>query len=260
MLPRLQEILKILAEKENASVSELSDLLDVSEVTIRTDLNSLVKDGKITRTHGGARLIEERLKQEFSFQTRKSLNSDKKKKIGEAAAQFVNSLDSILLDASSTALALARALRSRNELKDVTVIPTGIWTAIELMGCQNINVLLPGGYLRHTSGSIMGLPTNDFLKDLIIQKAFLGAWGISFNNGLTDTNLLEIELKKFVVSKVNEVIILLDGSKFNQSGLASYAGIEKISKIITDSSAPADQVEKFRQAGTEVLIADSKEE
>ena len=106
----------------------------------------------------------------------------------------------------------------------------------------------------------MGLPTNDFLKDLIIQKAFLGAWGISFENGLTDTNLLEIELKKFVVSKVNEVIILLDGSKFNQSGLASYAGVEKISKIITDSSAPADQVEKFRKAGTEVIIADSKEE
>lgn len=260
MLPRDQEILRILAEKENVSVNELSDLLDVSEVTIRTDLNSLVKDGKITRTHGGARLIEERLKQEFSFQTRKSLNSDKKKKIGETAAQFVNSLDSILLDASSTALALAHALRSRKELRDVTVIPTGVWTAIELMGCQNINVLLPGGYLRHTSGSIMGLPTNDFLKDLIIQKAFLGAWGISFENGLTDTNLLEIELKKFVVSKINEVIILLDGSKFNQSGLASYAGLEKISKIITDSSAPAEQVDKFRQAGTEVLIADSMEE
>jgi DeoR family transcriptional regulator of aga operon/DeoR family fructose operon transcriptional repressor len=106
----------------------------------------------------------------------------------------------------------------------------------------------------------MGLPTSDFLKDLIIQKAFLGAWGISYENGLTDTNLLEIELKKFVVNKVNEVIILLDGSKFNQSGLASYAGAEQITKIITDSTAPADQVEKFRNAGIEVLITDSKEE
>ena len=67
-------------------------------------------------------------------------------------------------------------------------------------------------------------------------------------------------MKKFVVSKVSEVIVLLDGSKFNQSGLASYAGVEQISKIITDSSAPADQVEKFRKAGTEVLMADLKQE
>ncbi len=258
MLPRHQEILKILSDKENVSVSKLSELLNVSEVTIRADLNNLVKEGKISRTHGGARLIEERLRQEFTFQMRKNLNSSKKQKIGEAASQFVNTLDSILLDASTSALALAHALRSRNELKDVTVIPTGIWTAIELMGCQNINVLLPGGYLRHTSGSIMGLPTNDFLKDLIIQKAFMGAWGISYENGLTDTNLLEIELKKFIVSKVNEVIILLDGSKFNQSGLASYAGLNQISRIITDSSAPAEEIKKIRRAGIEVLIADSK--
>jgi DeoR/GlpR family transcriptional regulator of sugar metabolism len=258
MLTRHQEILEILAGKENVSVGELSNLLDVSEVTIRTDLNNLVKQGKVTRTHGGARLIEERLRQEYTFQTRKNLNLNKKQKIGEAASQFVNSLDSILLDASTTALALAHALRKRNELKDVTVIPTGIWTAIELMGCQNINVLLPGGYLRHTSGSIMGLPTNDFLKDLIVQKAFLGAWGISYETGLTDTNLIEIELKKFVVNKVNEVIVLLDGSKFNQSGLASYGNINQISKIITDSSAPPEEIKKFRKAGIEVIIADSK--
>ena len=257
MLQRHQEILKILAGKENVSVGELSQILDVSEVTIRTDLNILVKEGKVARIHGGARLIEERLRQEYTYQMRKNLNSDKKQKIAEAASQLVNSLDSILLDASTTSLALAHALRKRNELKDITVIPTGIWTAIELMGCQNINVLLPGGYLRHTSGSIMGLPTNDFLKDLIIQKAFLGAWGISFENGLTDTNLLEIELKKFIVSKVNEVIVLLDGSKFSQSGLASYAGANQISKIITDSSAPIKEVEKFRQSGIEVLITDS---
>lgn len=261
MHPRHQKIIEVLAAgRENVSVVELSKLLNVSDATIRTDLNSLAKQGKVIRTHGGTHLIEERVRQEASFQIRKSLNLQKKQKIGEFASQYVNSSESILFDGSTTVLSLAHALRRRNDLKDITVIPTGIWTAIELMGCQNINVLLPGGYLRHTSGSIMGLNTNNFLNDLIIPKAFLGAWGISFKEGLTDTHLVEIELKKFIVSRVNEIIILVDGSKFHQTGLSAYADISQISKIITDSSAPLDEVDKVRQAGVDVLIASSKDQ
>jgi DeoR/GlpR family transcriptional regulator of sugar metabolism len=252
---RQQKILEFMAGKEHVSVSELSKLLEVSEVTIRTDLNILGKLGKIARTHGGAYLTEERLKQEYTFQTRKSLNFSDKQKIGALASTFVNSSDCILLDSSTTVLALAHIIKKKSELKDITVIPTGIWTAIELMDCSNINVLLPGGYLRHTTGSITGLPTNDFLRDLLIHKAFLGAWGISHEEGLTDTHLLEIELKKFIISRSREVIVLVDGSKFRQIGLSAYANINQISKIITDASAPAEEIEKLSNAGVEVLIA-----
>ncbi len=255
---RQQKILESLAGKESVSVIELSKMLDVTEVTIRSDLTSLAEKGKITRTHGGARLLEERVRQEYTFQTRKSLNSSVKQKIGEAAASLVNSSDSILLDSSTTVLALAQSLRNKNEVnevKDVTVIPTGIWTALELMGCLNINVLMPCGYLRHTTGSITGLPTQDFFNGLIIQKAFLGAWGISFENGLTDNHLLEIDLKKKVIEKVKEIIVLADGSKFYQSGLASYASMTRVSKIITDESAPISELKKIENLGIEVVIA-----
>lgn len=255
-MQRQQKILKLLAVKENASVLELSQLLHVSEVTIRNDLTALAKQGKVDRIHGGARLVEERVRQEYSFQIRKSLNSHKKQKIGELASKFINSSDSVLFDSSTTVLALAHAVRKREELKDITVIPTGIWTAIELMGCNNINVLLPGGYLRHTSGSITGLPTSNFFNDIIIQKAFLGAWGISFKDGLTDTHLLEIELKKFIVNRAKEVFILVDGSKFKQTGLSSFADLNQISKVITDSSAPIEEIENLRKANIEVIITD----
>ena len=251
---RRQKILERLAGKESVSVKELSGLLAVTEVTIRTDLNELAKLGKIARTHGGARLLEERTRQEYSFQTRKSLNLTAKHRIGQAAAQMVESLDSILLDSSTTVLAMAHALRNRPGLKDVTVIPTGIWTAIELMGCQNINVLLPGGYLRHTTGSIAGLPTQTFLDGLIIKKAFLGAWGISPDAGLTDTHLIEVELKKSIVSRVKDIVILADGSKFYQTGLARYASLDNIVKIITDKTAPADAVNEIRRQGVDVMV------
>ena len=166
---------------------------------------------------------------------------------------MVSSLDSIILDSSTTVLAMTHALRNRNDLKEVTVIPTGIWTAIELMGYDNFNVLIPGGYLRHSSGSITGLPTNNFFEGLIIQKAFLGAWGVSSKEGFTDTHLLEIELKKKIVEHVKEVIVLADGSKFLHSGLAAYASLKQISKIITDNTAPQDEVEKIRSLGVEVI-------
>jgi len=251
---RCQKILDALSGKESVTVRELSDLLAVTEVTIRSDLNALAKLGKITRTHGGARLVEERVRQEYSFQTRKSLNSHAKHKIGEAAANLVGSQESVLLDSSTTVLALAHALRSRENLKDVTVIPTGIWTAIELMGCQNINILMPTGYLRHSSGSVTGLPTQGFFDDLIIQKAFLGAWGISPEHGLTDTHLLEIEVKKRIVAKVREIIVLADGSKFYQTGLARYASLNQVRRIITDATAPADILKQIEQQGVQITI------
>ncbi len=251
---RSQKILDTLASREVVTVRELSSMLAVTEVTIRSDLDALAKLGKISRTHGGARLVEERARQEYSFQTRKSLNSHIKHRIGEAASRFVGPLESVLLDSSTTVLSLAHALRLRDDLKEITVIPTGIWTAIEMMGCQNINVLLPAGYLRHASGSIAGLPTQGFFDDLIIQKAFLGAWGISIENGLTDTHLLEIELKKKIVAKVREIIVLADGSKFYQSGLASYASLARVNRIITDSTAPAETLAQIEQMGVQITV------
>ncbi len=255
MTVRHKKILELLSGQEKLSVNELSKLLDVSEVTVRSDLNTLSKNGKVERMHGSAHIIEERVKQEYSFQVRKNLNSSIKDKIGRIAAGFVNTLDSILLDSSSTVLALAHALRNKPELKEITVVPTGVWTAIELMGCQNINVLLPGGYLRHTTGSITGLPTSNFLNDIIIQKAFLGAWGISLNNGVTDTHLVEIELKKNIVKRAKEIILLVDGSKFSQTGLAVYADISQLSKVITDSTAPKSEIKNLQRNGVEIIIA-----
>lgn len=255
MISRHQHILETLAARQNATVNELSSLLKVSEVTIRADLNQLAGEGKVIRERGGARLAEERIRQEYTYQTRKSLNADKKRKIGQLAATFIRPMESILLDSSTTAVAVAQALKDNEELKDITVVPTGIWTAIELMCCPDVNVLLAGGYLRHTTGSIAGLPANDLLKNFNIQKAFLGAWGISLENGLTDTHLLEVELKRFIVQHVKEVIVVVDGSKFNQSALAAYANIEQITRVITDDSAPKEVLDKISSRGVEILVA-----
>jgi DeoR/GlpR family transcriptional regulator of sugar metabolism len=258
MQDRRKKILELLADKGALSVGELSILLKVSEVTIRSDLKILGEEGRIERSHGGASIIEERLRQEYSFQVRQNQNSEKKYKIGEYAASLVSPFDSIVMDASSTVLTMAKALRNRKDIEDVTVIPTGVWTAVELMSCNKINTLLPSGYLRGISGTIYSSSTNEFFKNIKIQKAFLGASGISVNDGAMDTHLLEIELKRHITEIAAEVILLIDGSKFGQTGLASFAGLKNISKIITDNSAPSKLIKAFKSAGVEIIVVNKR--
>jgi len=256
MNERQSKIIEELVEKTTVSVNDLSRIFDVSEVTIRSDLAFLEKRGRLVRTRGGARIAGERVRQEFSFATRQQLNAGLKSKIGKMAADLIDPFDAILLDSSTTAVAVATALREKGEIKDITVVPTGLWTAIELMATPGINVLLSGGYVRPTTGSITGLPANEFLKSFNFQKAFLGAGGLTMEKGACDSHLLEVELKRCIVNYAQEVIVVADGGKFGRQALASYAMPEQIDKIITDESAPEDMLDSFRNAGVEILIAD----
>jgi DeoR/GlpR family transcriptional regulator of sugar metabolism len=256
MNTRQRKILELFTENNHLSVNELSQKLLVSEVTIRSDLDYLAEERKIVRTHGGAELLENRLRHEKSFDLRKKQNIERKLKIGRKAIEFVYPLDPILLDSSTTALTMATQINEAKHLKDITVIPTGIWAIMELMGNENLNILVPSGYLRAVSGSITGLSTNNFFKEINIHKAFLGAWGVSTTKGLTDSHLLEIELKKHIVNCAEEIIVLADGSKFSQSGLASYADLNQVNKIITDDTAPRHVIEDIREKGIDVIIAD----
>ncbi len=255
---RKLNILELIAGNESMSVNELSERFNVSAATIRTDLDVLAENGKIVRFHGGAKLIENRYKQEFDYQNRKNLNSTKKKTIGSVAADFIHSSDSVILDGSTTALAVAQAIHNREYLRNITVMPFGIWAAVELLGCEDINIILPGGYLRHSSASITGISLIDTFDGLYIKKAFLGAWGVSVSQGFTDRHLQEVELKKRITQKADEVIVVVDGSKFGQSGLASYAPInlDNLSKIITDSSAPQEIIDEIRGIGVEVIVTE----
>ena len=255
---RKLNILELISGNESMSVNELSKRFSVSAATIRTDLDVLAENGKIARFHGGAKLIENRHKQEFDYQNRKNLNAAKKKTIGSVAADFIQSSDSIILDGSSTALAVAQAIHNREYLSNVTIMPFGIWAAIELLGCKNLNIILPGGNLDHSSASIRDISLIDTFGGLYIKKAFLGAWGVSASQGFTDRNLQEVELKHRITQMVDEVIVVVDGSKFGQSGLASYAPInlDNLSKIITDSSAPQEIINEIRETGVEVIVTE----
>lgn len=255
MTERHNQIVEILTEKKTATVAELSELLNVSPVTVRNDLNHLAEQRRVVRTHGGASIADERVRQEYTFATRQRLRSAQKQRIGELAADLIQPVESILLDASTTALAVGQAIKRRPELTDLTIVATGVWTALEMLGSPGLTIILAGGILRDTTGSITGSMAQDMLTKINLHKAFLGAWGVTIEEGLTDTHLQEVELKQAIIERCQEVIAVVDGSKFGQVALASFAPIDKISRIVTDDSAPPDLVRALRERGIDVLIA-----
>ncbi|MCB9422758.1 MAG: DeoR/GlpR transcriptional regulator [Ardenticatenaceae bacterium] len=256
MVERHEQIMQLMLQQPNVTVSELSDRFSVSPVTIRSDLNQLAERGKVVRTHGGARLGDERTRQEYSITFNQRIRAAEKQAIGKLAASLVQPGESILLDASTTAIAVGKALKQRTDLYNVTVITTGIWTALETLGVPHLEVVLTGGRVRSSTGSITGLVANDVLSRFCFHKAFLGAWGISLEGGLMDSPLIEVEIKKAVLPRCQEVIAVVDGSKFGRTSLATIAPLSDVSCIVTDKSAPPQMLKAFQAQGVEILVAE----
>jgi DeoR/GlpR family transcriptional regulator of sugar metabolism len=254
VVERHKQIMDILTERETATVSELSGILDVSAVTVRSDLNQLAEQGLVLRTHGGATLVAERVRQEVTFAARQRMHATQKQRIGELAASLIQPMESVLLDASTTALAVGQAIKHRPELTDLTVVTTGVWTALEMLGAPGLNIVLAGGMLRSSTGSVTGAIAHDVLSKLHVHRAFLGAGGVTLDQGLTDNHFQEMELKKVIVSHCKEVIAVVDSSKFGQVALTSFAAINRVTRIITDSGAPPELVKLLRQSGVDVRI------
>ncbi len=249
---RRQQIRRMLEEQQRVTVPELSHHFSVSEVTIRKDLAWLEAQGLALRTHGGAiQNVASSAPSEMSFDVRERRQHAEKERIGEAAARYVQDGETIALDASTTALAMAPFLGSK---RDLTVVTNGVRTGMELIQLPALSVLLLGGMLRQESYSVVGTWGRSILEQIHISKTFVGARGLTLQTGLTDVNAEEVELKRAMVEAAKEVIAVIDSSKWNQVTLATFCPLERLKLIITDSQAPAQLVKQVRKLGVEVLL------
>jgi DeoR/GlpR family transcriptional regulator of sugar metabolism len=229
---RRQLILNILEEKKRVTVKDLAKDVNVSEATLRTDLNVLEEEGLLTRTHGGAVLNEDFSSSKKSFSEREKKNRDSKLIIAQKAIELIERKDCILLDASTTALELAKLLRESS--LHITVVTNGISTAIELKENPGINVILIGGMARMGSMALEGTLGTNILNKINIDTMFTSASGFTIEEGLTDFNVYEVELKKIMIEKANRVIGMVDYSKIGTSSIATFATCEQLDTIITD--------------------------
>jgi DeoR/GlpR family transcriptional regulator of sugar metabolism len=248
---RREQIITLLDQVGRVSVTDLSERFGMSQATIRTDLDALAAQGLLVRTHGGA-IASNRSNLELSFDVRRRLHSTQKHRIGAAAASMVEDGEAIALDASTTALALATQIKGRREL---TVITNGIFIALALLDAPGVTVLMPGGFLRRDSVSLVGAEGNEFIKQFNLQKGFFGAKGLTLEEGLTDVNSAEVAIKRSLVVEAKQVIAIVDSSKWGRVGFASFASIDQVDCVISDEGAPPDMVAALREAGVDVIIA-----
>lgn len=247
---RRQQILRVAENQQRVTVDGLAKLFGVSPVTIRGDLAWLEQNGLLTRTHGGAvPALPQRV--DLAFAARELTQQPEKERIGVAAASLIQNGESVALDASTTALHLARNLRGT---KEITVITNGIRIAEEIANYPSLTIILAGGLIRPAAMSVVGNWSEALFKQINIGKAFVGAKGFTLTEGLTDVDGEEVKLKQALVAAAREVIVIIDHSKWGQVGLATFCSVDRIDRIITDRAAPKDLVQKARQRGIEVLL------
>lgn len=246
---RFSRIENSLQTQSRVTVEQLSRALQVSPVTIRADLTELERRGRLVRIHGGA-MAASKAAHEINFESRAQIQHSSKHAIGKYAASLVRDGDSIFLDASTTALELARQVSERREL---TVITNSLRSAEELVTFPNLTVIMPGGIVRREAFSLVGMWSPDLIQQFNIGRAFMGARGFTLKEGLTDVNPDEVALKRAIIQVARSVVALIDHTKWNQVALASFCNVEQLTTIITDKRAPRKMVDEAKALGIDVV-------
>jgi DeoR/GlpR family transcriptional regulator of sugar metabolism len=250
---RQEHIARIVEEHGRARVAELASQFRVSAVTIRKDLFALEAEHRLVRTHGGAITID-RSRPELSFDIRERLQSDEKLRIGVAAAALVHDGESIVMDASTTALSVARHLKARGGWSQLTVLTNGLRLASELAGHPGIIVLMLGGRVRWEALSVVGQLGDGLFSRINVQKAFLGAAGFTLESGLSDATDEEAQIKRSMVAAAREVIAIVDHTKWERAAFATFCPTDQVSTVLTDENAPAGMVAALTDRGVEVRL------
>jgi DeoR family transcriptional regulator of aga operon len=248
---RMEHVLRLLETRDYVQVAELSQAFSVYEVTVRSDLTELARQGLVARIRGGVRALQGQ--SEVGFDLRLRLEVERKRAIARAAAAMVDEGEAVALDASTTAYYLALELRSKREL---VVVTNGLLVATALADAPGITVLVTGGMLRLSAMSLVGDLGADVLRTTRINKGFLGARGLSLSRGLMDLNPDEVRIKQEMADACEQVYGIFDGTKWHRSALLAFVSVEELAGIITDSSAPTVEVEAWRAAGVNVISVD----
>jgi DeoR/GlpR family transcriptional regulator of sugar metabolism len=247
---RQEYIARIVEEHGRARVADLATRFAVSRVTIRKDLAALEQQRRLVRTHGGAVSVGRGA--ERAFDVRERIQRAEKDAIGREAAAMVVDGESIALDASTTALALARHLKARGSWLHLTVITNGLRIASELAGHPGITVAMPAGFVRWEALSLVGPLGAGLFEKVNVQKAFMGAAGFAIEAGLSDATEEEAQIKRLMVEGASEVVGLVDHTKWGRTAFATFCRTPDLTSVVTDFEASAAMVAELRRAGVDV--------
>ena len=247
-IERKNRILEILQEEKKVIVADLSKMFQVTEETIRRDLEKLEKEGLAKKTYGGA-VLNESLNVDLSYTIRQKANVDKKMAIAEAVADMIEDGDHIMLDASSTAVYIAKQIKSK---KNLTIITTSIEILLELVDVVGWKVMGTGGTVKEGNLSFIGPHTEQMLASYHTDKAIVSCKGIDEKRGFTDSNEADAHIKKVILDSANTRILVADSTKFDKISFAKSCDYNDIDIFITDTRPSNRWMDKFQASDIEV--------
>jgi DeoR/GlpR family transcriptional regulator of sugar metabolism len=244
---RQNRILAILGKDNQTSVNTLSDVLGVSSVTIRQDLNHLEAQGLLKRIHGGAVL-----KDGDDLDNRLGKNYEKKLRIAKKAASLVKEGETILIESGSANVLLARELVKAHK---VTIMTTNLYIARQFRKNEQANVVILGGIYQHDSETLVGKMTKACIDQINIDKAFIGIDGYTREHGFTLRDMFRAEVSSHIIQKAKDVFVVSDSSKFGCTGLTNICSLEDIQHVATDSDLSQEFRDELTGAGIDLILA-----
>jgi DeoR family transcriptional regulator of aga operon len=249
---RRKKILERIKEAGEVLVSDLSRDFEVSEVTIRNDLEHLEQKNLLIRARGGAIHTENHVGVDQRLTEKNKIHAAEKGAIGKKAAELIQENDTIIIDSGSTTAEIAKNL---GHLKQLNVITNALNIANILMAYPNLNVIVPGGYLRQNSMSLVGPLAEKNLRNFFVDKVFLSTDGFDTRQGIFTPNIDEAHLNGIMIDIAKDVILVTDSSKFKRKSLALICRTERIKIVVTDAGVSEEDKKRLEDAGVEVLIA-----
>ena len=249
---RRVKLRELIREHGFVSIPDLRDAMDVSESTIRRDLEALEDSGEAKRTHGGVFSTgpTTAVKQ---FETNKNPGQwDKKRSIAEAAAKLIDDHDTLLLDGGSTTYELARQLIGR----PLQIVTNSLPVANLFSSCDSVDLVLLGGALHHRTGVTLGNFANQMLQSITVQKAFLSIAGINVR-GFYNSNMLLVETERAMMQCADRTIIVADSSKFGRCSLARLCAWSEVQTLVADDELNDKWRKQVEESNIQLILASS---
>jgi len=251
---RHKTILNILSTKGSVSVELLCRLFNVSEMTVRRDLDELAGQDALLRIRGGAALLrtDKDLLAETPFETRMEENFVLKDSLAYAALEYIKDGQKIFLDSGTTNFLLARRL---GHSKQLVVVTNAINIAVELLPHTNITIFPIGGDLRKHTYSCTGFFAEELIKSLKVDISFLGVSGIGPQGQLYNLNTMEVGVKHAMLNVAPRVIVMADASKIGCEDFVSFGNLSSVDTLITNDSVSENLLGAYADMGVNIKIA-----
>ena len=261
MIPaqRRQDILKLVSAQGTGTIVELSERYGVSEMTIRRDLQALEREGHLKYTRGGAIIMpRDTLLAEPNYEAKKRQYMGQKAEIARYAAQFVVDNDIIILETGTTVTGMVPHLADKENL---TIVTNGLLATNELrMLVPKSTVICTGGILRGVSFTFVGPVAERFFHEFYAHKLLLSGLGFTLDAGLTDPQMIDTQVKKAMIASADQVIVLVDSSKFGIRSFTTVITPDDIDILVTDNGVPAELVKDLEDRGVDVRVIDVPDE